>query len=140
MQLTACGSERETPAQGARLSSCSPWRGSKWVMTELPLLLTDDAARDLDEIYARIHLQRSWSEAEAVLERIASAFSAAASAPGAGRHPQELLELGIADYRETVTGEIRLIYREEAGSICILLIVDGRRDLRSLLQRRLLEA
>lgn len=109
-------------------------------MTELPLLLTDDAARDLDEIYARIHLQRSWSEAEEVLERIASVFSAAASAPDAGRYPPELLELGIADYRETVTGEIRLIYRAEAGSICILLIVDGRRDLRSLLQRRLLEA
>lgn len=108
-------------------------------MTELPVLLTDDAARDLDEIYARVKLQRSWQGAEEALDELSAAFAEAAAGP-LERHPPELLALGIRDYLEAGSGEFRVIYRAEARAVYVLLIVDGRRDLRSLLERRLLEA
>lgn len=108
-------------------------------MTDSPVLLTDDAARDLDEIYARVHLQKSWSEAEKALDEIAAAFTGAAAHDDA-RYPPELLELGIRDYREAGTAEYRVIYSAKAGLVHVLLIAEGRRDLRSLLERRLLEA
>ena len=108
-------------------------------MTEIPVLLTDDAARDLDEIYARVHLQRSWTEAEEVLDEIASALTEAAAGSEV-RHPPELLALGIRDYREAGDGDYRVIYRVEPRAVYVLLIIDGRRDLRGLLERRLLEA
>ena len=108
-------------------------------MTEIPVLLTDDAARDLDEIYARVRLQGSWAAAEATLDELAAAFAEAGSGHGE-RHPPELLALGIRDYREAGRGEYRLVYRSDGRAAYVLLIVDGRRDLGSLLERRLLEA
>jgi toxin ParE1/3/4 len=47
--------------------------------------------------------------------------------------------LGIREYREVFFKPYRLIYRIIGNKVYIMLIVDGRRDMQSLLQRRLLE-
>lgn len=104
------------------------------------VLLSDDAARDLDEIYAHVNYRESWSEAEQLLARIADTLAELSAKPEGNGYPAELLELGIREYREARTEDLRLIYRSTGSAVHILLIIDGRRDLRSLLQRRLLEA
>jgi toxin ParE1/3/4 len=50
------------------------------------------------------------------------------------------LSLGIREYREVFFKPYRIIYRVMDKNVYVLLIVDGRRDMQSLLQRRLLDA
>ncbi len=105
-----------------------------------PVFLTDDATRDLEELYDFIMLNDSAKQAEYVLSQIENTLSRLSQFPESGCYPQELLALGIRDYREIFFKPYRIIYRVVNASIYIVLIVDGRRDMDSLLQRRLLEA
>lgn len=104
------------------------------------VLLTHDAARDLEEICNYIALHDTPQKADYVFEQITKAFSRLSESPERGAYPKELLSLGIREYREVFFKPYRIIYRVMGKNIYILLIVDGRRDMRSLLQRRLLEA
>ena len=104
------------------------------------VLLTADAVRDLDEIVDWIAQHDSPAKAAHVLERIEAAVLALARYPEPGPCPRELLDLGIRDYRETFFKPYRIIYRVVEGQVHIYLIADGRRDMRSLLSRRLLSA
>ncbi|MBN1320234.1 MAG: type II toxin-antitoxin system RelE/ParE family toxin [Thermoleophilia bacterium] len=101
--------------------------------------LTDDAARDLADIHDYIATNRAEAEAEYVLGRIEQATAGLSESPERGTYPKELLALGIQDYREVFFQPYRIVYRVAHGAVYILLIVDGRRDLQTLLQRRLLE-
>lgn len=104
------------------------------------VLLTNDAARDLNEIYDYIALHDAPQKADYVLEQIEKVFSMLSESPGRGAYPKELVLLGIREYREIFFKPYRIIYRVLDKNVYILLIVDGRRDMQLLLQRRLLEA
>lgn len=106
----------------------------------LPVLLTDDAAADLDVIGAYVAQHDSPARAAHVLERIGHAFGTLADTPERGAIPAELAALGIRTYREFFFKPYRIVYRVLPDSLVVLLIADGRRDLHSLLQRRLLDA
>ena len=73
-----------------------------------------------------------------MLERIRAAVDALKRFPERGAHPAELLALGIREYRETFFKPYRAIYRVEGKQVIVYLIADGRRDMQSLLARRLL--
>ena len=102
------------------------------------VLLTNDAARDLDEIYNYIALHDSHQKADYVLDRFEQVFFNLSEFPERGVYPNELLALGIREYRETFFKPYRIVYRVMENIVYILLIADGRRDMQSFLQRRLL--
>jgi len=104
------------------------------------VLLTNDAARDLNELYDYIAVHDSPRKTDYVLERIEKTFSTLSEFPERGVYPKELLKLGIREYREIFFKPYRIIYRVMDKNVYVLLIVDGRRDMQSLLQRRLLDA
>ncbi len=104
------------------------------------VFLTDDAARDLDELYDYVVLHDAPQKAGYVLEQIERAFSRLSEFPERGAHPKELLTLGIREYREIFFKPYRIIYRIMDKNVYVLLIADGRRDMQTLLQRRLLDA
>ena len=104
------------------------------------VLLTNDAARDLNELYDYIVLHDSPRKADYVLEQIEKTFSTLSEFPERGVYPKELLKLGIREYREIFFKPYRIIDRVMEKNVYVLLIVDGRRDMQSLLQRRLLDA
>jgi len=104
------------------------------------VLLTNDAARDLNELYDYIAVHDSPRKADHVLEQIEKTFSTLSEIPERGVYPKELLKIGIREYREIFFKPYRIIYRVMDKNVYVLLIVDGRRDLQSLLQRRLLDA
>jgi toxin ParE1/3/4 len=104
------------------------------------VFLTNDSAGDLDELYDFIALHDGHQKADYVLEQIEKAFSRLAEFPDRGAYPKELLTIGIIEYRETFFKPYRIIYRVVKKNVYVLLIADGRRDLQTLLQRRLLEA
>ena len=104
----------------------------------LPVFLTDDAASDLNELYDYIALHDAPQKADHVLEQIERAFSRLSGFPERGAYPKELLALGIREYREIFFRPYRIIYRVMDKNVYVLLITDGRRDMQTLLQRRLL--
>ncbi len=99
--------------------------------------LTDDAARDLAELYNYIALNDAPDKADYVLEQIEEIFCSLSEMPERGTHPKELLALGIRDYRELFFKPYRIIYQVIGATIYVLLIADGRREMQSLLERRL---
>jgi toxin ParE1/3/4 len=104
------------------------------------VLLTDDAARDLEELYEFISQHDTPRRAQAVLSKIEKAFERLSESPDRGSRPKELIALGIQEYRQVFFKPYRIIYRTIDTNVYVLLIADGRRDMQSLLERRLLEA
>ena len=103
------------------------------------VLLTNAAARDLEELYDYIALNDAPQKADYVLAQIEKAFSRRSEFPEQGSYPKELLALGIREYREVLFKPYRIIYRVMDRNVYILLIADGCRDMQTLLQRRLLD-
>jgi toxin ParE1/3/4 len=102
------------------------------------VLLTAGAERDLEAIRDYIAQRDSAAKAEHVFDRIEAVFESLASFPERGAYPRELLALGIREYRETLFKPYRIIYRVVDRRVYVHLIADGRRDMQSLLLRRLL--
>ena len=102
--------------------------------------LADDAVRDLEEICDYIDRHDSPARGEFVLERIERALQGLSEHPQRGNHPRELLDIGIREYREVSFKSYRIIYRVVEDTVYVLVIADGRRDMQTLLQRRLLQA
>ncbi len=104
------------------------------------VLLTNDAASDLDDLYDYIAAHDTPQKADYILEQLEKAFSTLSEFPERGAYPKELLALGIREYREVFFKPYRIIYRVMDKNVYVLLIADGRRDMQSLLQLRLLDA
>jgi toxin ParE1/3/4 len=104
------------------------------------VLLTDDAVRDLEELDAYITAQDGPGAAEHVLGKIADAFISLEELPERGSYPPELAAIGVHEYREVFFKPYRIIYRVQKKKIYVYLVADGRRDMQSLLARRLLGA
>lgn len=59
--------------------------------------------------------------------------------PERGSRPKELLALGIREYRQVFFKPYRAIYRVIGRRVYVYLVADGRRDMQTLLARRLFE-
>jgi toxin ParE1/3/4 len=108
--------------------------------TRYEVLLTQGAEQDLESIHDYISGFDSLANANHVLDRLMKVVEGLAQFPERGSYPKELLALGIKEYRQTSFKPYRVIYRVLANQVVIYLIVDGRRDLQSVLARRLLGA
>jgi toxin ParE1/3/4 len=102
--------------------------------------LTEDAERDLEEIYFYIAEHDSLAGADHVLDRLIKATEAVRTSPDRGTYVNELRSLGIAEYRQIFFKPYRLIYRVHSKQVIVYVVTDGRRDMESLLARRLLRA
>lgn len=104
------------------------------------VVLTHDAESDLEHIYRHIAEHDSKASADYVLERLLEVSDSLAAYPERGSIPKELRSLGMTEYRQVFFKPYRLIYRVHANRVVIYLIADGRRDMQSLLARRMLGA
>jgi toxin ParE1/3/4 len=102
------------------------------------VVLTDDAERDLEDIYRHIAMHDSGVNAERVLRGLERTVASLAKLPMWGNVPKELDRIGVREFREAHFKPFRLIYRVEKRKVVVHCILDGRRDMQSLLQRRLL--
>jgi toxin ParE1/3/4 len=102
------------------------------------VLLTEDAERDLEDLYAYIAEFDSPKSAEQVLERLLEVTDDLALFPERGSQPKELRALGIQEYRQVFFKPYRIIYRVFDAQVLIYIIADGRRDMQTLLSRRML--
>ncbi len=102
------------------------------------VLLTEDANRDLEDIYTYVSEHDAPGKAEDLLDRIEEVIKSLSTQPERGAYPKELSALGIRDYRQRFYKPYRIIYRIIGKKVYIYLIADGRRDFQTLLARRLL--
>jgi toxin ParE1/3/4 len=102
------------------------------------VLLTLGAEKDLEEIFDYIAEFDTPGNANHVLDQLLKVADSLAAFPERGSYPKELLALGIREYRQVFFKPYRLIYRVLGKRVFIYLIIDGRRDMQSLLSRRLL--
>ena len=101
--------------------------------------LTADAARCLEEIYNYIAENDAPAKANHVLKRIERVIDNLATFPERGSFPKELLRLGIREYRQNFFKPYRIIYRVQGTIVYVYVIADGRRDMQTLLARRMLD-
>ena len=106
----------------------------------LVVLLTSGAEQDLEAIYDYVAEFDSVENANDLLDALIQEAQALASFPERGSYPKELLRLGIKDFRQTFFRSYRLVYRVLDAQVVVYLIVDGRREMQSVLSRRLLGA
>jgi toxin ParE1/3/4 len=104
------------------------------------VLLTDDAARDIEELYDYIAQHDNPRKAEALLDKVEGLFEELTELPERGSYPKDLIALGIREYRQVLFKPYRIIYRIIDKKVYVMLIADGRRDMQTFLERRLLAA
>ena len=104
------------------------------------VLLTAGAEQDLEGIHDYISTFDCMANANHVLDGLLNVVESLAEFPERGSYPKELVGLGIKEYRQTFFTPYRVIYRVTGDQVTIYLIADGRRDMQSVLSRRLLGA
>jgi len=102
------------------------------------VLLTRSAERDLEEIHDHIAGNDTQGNADHVLDKLMEVAETLAAFPERGAYPKELLALGIREYRQAHFKPYRLIYRVIGKQVFIYMSADGRRDMQTLLSRRML--
>ncbi len=107
-------------------------------MSEFKVLWTETARGDLGEI-VRFIAENNPVSALSVLDRIEERAALLVVQPERGRIVPELREEGIRQYRELQERPWRIIYRVGHQQVFVLAVLDGRRDLKTLLLERLVQ-
>ena len=98
------------------------------------------AEADLKEIrsYLLKHFGReTW---QASYSKIKDSVAVIQSFPDGGNVPDELASLNLAHYRQVISGMNRIIYEVRGDTAYVHIVCDARKDLRSVLTKRLLRA
>jgi toxin ParE1/3/4 len=104
------------------------------------VLLTEGAQQDLQSLQNSLCEFDCAANADHVLDELMDVVESLSQFPQRGSFPRELVGLGIKEYRQAFFGPYRVIYRVTDGQVIIYLIADGRRDMQSVLAKRLLGA
>jgi toxin ParE1/3/4 len=104
------------------------------------VLVTEGAEQDLEAIHDYGSEFDSVANANRLLDDLMKVVESLSRFPERVSYPKELVGLGIKEYRQTSFKPYRVIYRVTGRQVVIYLIADGRRDMPSLLARRLLGA
>jgi len=106
--------------------------------TKFEVLLTQGAEQDLEAIYEYICEFDCIASANRVLDALMDVVESLSKFPERGSYPKELVSLGIKEYRQSIFKPYRVIHRIAGTKVIIYLIADGRRDMQTVLARRLL--
>ncbi|WP_168788225.1 type II toxin-antitoxin system RelE/ParE family toxin [Paraburkholderia aromaticivorans] len=108
--------------------------------TTFKLLILEEAQEDMKDL--RRYILRSfgaetWNQTSS---QLAVTFQNIKQIPQSGYVPTELSDFGGLNFREALSGQNRVIYEVRGDTIYIHVVTDTRRDLRTLLQKRLLRS
>ena len=102
------------------------------------VVLSEPALADLLDINDYYLREVSDRVASNIIDGLEAAVNNLADFPDMGSIPKELLSLGIRQYRQVIQNPYRIIYETFADKIVVHAILDGRRDMQSLLVQRIL--
>ncbi|WNB74748.1 type II toxin-antitoxin system RelE/ParE family toxin [Methylomonas koyamae] len=104
------------------------------------VLLTEPALADLLAINDYFLLEVSEKVAAKIIDTLEAAVTSLADLNERGTVPKELLVLGIRQYRQLIVKPYRIIYQRLPDQVVVHAILDGRRDMQTLLTQRLIGA
>lgn len=107
-------------------------------MTRYRVRIVREAEEDLGELVDYIAQHDSVERANYVLDRLLTICARLEQHPERGHFLPELRSLGIKTHREVHIKPYRIIYEVIGREVFIMLIVDGRRSLQAILERRFL--
>jgi len=102
------------------------------------VFLLDDVEKDIDHIYLYVKRNDSEEKVERLTQNIEQVILSLKTSPLRGHYPPELERLDIREYREVFFKPYRIIYEVSEESVFIHCVLDGRRELRDILQQRLI--
>jgi len=102
------------------------------------VIITFEAEKDILDIYDYIAKKDTLQNAEYVLDNLESLILSLEESPERGHYPPELSIQGIKEFKEIIFKPYRAIYEIIGSKVIVHLCVDGRRDMKTLLERRLI--
>lgn len=102
------------------------------------IVLIVAAKSDLREIFRYVELNDSLERADNLVDGIEQAITSLTVMPQRGHCPPELDKIGIREFREIHFKPYRIIYSIHELEVIVHCVLDGRRDMQTLLQQRLL--
>ena len=107
-------------------------------MKKYQVKITAEAEKDIEDIYDYIAKKDNPQNADYVLDNLELLIMSLEASPERGHYPPELSVQGVKEYREVLYKPYRVIYEIIGNKVVVHLCVDGRRDMISLLERRVL--
>jgi len=104
------------------------------------VVILQSAEQDLKELRSYIHKnfgKETWLDRYADIKATINNLK---TFPNSGSTPDALEQLNLAQYRQVISGHNRIVYEVRQKTIYVHLVADTRRDMKSLLTRRLLRA
>jgi toxin ParE1/3/4 len=102
------------------------------------VLVVAEAEEDIFEIYRYVLRADGRGRANHVLAKLQEACQSIAQMPRRGHSPPELERIGVRGYREVHFKPYRIIYQIVGRKVFIHCVLDGRRAVQEILERRLL--
>ena len=100
--------------------------------------IIEEAQSDILEIYKYILEHDSVQSAEYVFSKIEELCYSLDQLPERGHVPPELSRINVTNFLEVHFKPYRVIYEMDGKKVYVHCILDGRRELQDLLERRLL--
>ena len=107
-------------------------------MKQYRVRLANEAEQDLIDIYRYVATHDSVEAADYLLDELETLCSKLSSLPQRGHVPPELERVAVTAYREVHFKPYRVVYEIIGREVFVHCVLDGRRDMQSLLERRLL--
>jgi plasmid stabilization system protein ParE len=104
------------------------------------VVILDSAEKDLKELKAYVIKNFSLEVWQNTFGEIKEAIRNLQRFLQAGFIPDEIAKLNLTQYRQVLSGMNRITYEVRQDSIYVHVIADARRDMNSLLTRRLLRS
>lgn len=101
------------------------------------IFIIKEAEDDIFELYKYILNSDSEARATYVYEKIQEKIESLVELPERGHQPPELERIGVSGFLEIHFKPYRVIYEIDGRQIFVHAVIDGRRDLQSLLENRL---
>ena len=97
-----------------------------------------EAEEDIVDLHTYVRQNDSPDRASRLFNHLRETIESLSEIPERGHVPPELLAVSVMNYREIHWKPYRIIYQIEDGKVFVHAVLDGRRDLQELLERRLL--
>ena len=107
-------------------------------MKKYDVMFDHDAEDDLFDIYAFVAMNDSVERANRLFAALRRTCMKLRRLPLRGKIPTELFEIGVTEFRELHFKPYRIIYSFESTTVYVHCVLDGRRDIQTILQERLL--
>lgn len=102
------------------------------------VIVSEGTVKDINDIWTYIALNDSMENADYVLAGLENSVKFLERSPHKGHIPLELERISVLNYLEVHFKPYRIIYSVEGMSVYVFCVIDGRRNVQSIMNRRFL--